>query len=138
MGDRQKTRLAERRKRQRQRQRARTERVKSRNERVSDVAAATGTRAGEAWAGTVDNLVNQAADIAGDYLAGDDADAANLDMVNDAIDDGAGAVTPPPPPSGGGFDPVAWATENPLPAAGVAIAGAGLLGLATGLIKLPK
>ena len=65
MGDRQKTRLAERRKRQRQRQRARTERVKARNQRVSDVSAATGTRAGEAWTGTVDNLVNQAADLHG-------------------------------------------------------------------------
>ncbi len=138
MGKRQDRRLAERRKRQRQRQNAKTDRVAARNQARADVAASTGTRSGERWAGTVETVVDRAADLTGQYLDGMTAapsvglaagGVAELDAMSDD-DDG--------PSTGSSFDPVAWAQENPVAAglAGVGLLGA--VGVMTGAIKLPR
>ena len=139
MGDRQERRLKEKRRRQRQRQRAKTDRVAARNQARADVAASTGTRSGERWAGTVETVVDRAADLTGQYLDTMNDDDPSVGMaaggvadLEQAIDEPAGSS------SGSGFDPVAWAQENPVAAglAGVGIVGA--LGVMTGAIKLPR
>lgn len=129
MGKRQEARLRERRLRQRQRQRAKTDRVAARNQGRADVAAATGTRAGDAWTGTVDNAINKAADFAGDLMNKDPGVDLAAAALADDTDDEAGEPNL--------FDKAkAWATENPGMAGLAGVAAAGAIGVATGVIKL--
>jgi hypothetical protein len=82
-------------------------------------------------------VVNQAAEITGALINKDDG--AEMAMAAAGAAEVRGDTDDNDAPEGSFFDRAqAWATENPALAGLAAVAGVGAIGVATGVIKLPK